>query len=175
MAAIYDFNIIQGDQFDARLTVTDSDGAMDLSGYAARGYVKNKYSDTGVLLDLSPVVVSGDLGSLYASGYVDIAVSGAQTQPLPITQGVFDVEIYKNTYVKKMVGFESADKCIALCASFDGCKGVNFCQRTCYLYGVEENSCNDCWKGRSDSNQGYCEYFEKDVGNVYQSFFLCYN
>ena len=102
MAAIYDFNIIQGDQFDARLTVTDSDGAMNLSGYAARGYVKNKYSDTGVLLDLSPVVVSGDLGSLYASGFVDIAVSQTLTAPLPITQGVFDVEIYKDTYVKKV-------------------------------------------------------------------------
>jgi len=102
MAAIYDFNITQGDQFDARLTVTDSNGAMNLSGYAARGYVKNKYSDTGTLLDLSPTVVSGSEGSLYASGYVDIALSGAQTQSLPITQGVFDVEIYKNTYVQKI-------------------------------------------------------------------------
>ncbi len=102
MAAIYDFNIIQGDQFDARISVTDTNGAMNLSGYAARGHVKNKYSDTGVLLDLSPTVVSGDLGSLYASGYIDIAVSGGLTQPLPVTQGVFDVEIYKNNYVKKV-------------------------------------------------------------------------
>lgn len=102
MAAIYDFNITQGDQFDARLTVTDSNGAMNLSGYAARGYVKNKYSDTGTLLDLSPTVVSGSAGSLYASGYVDIAVSATQTQSLPITQGVFDVEIHKGAYVQKV-------------------------------------------------------------------------
>ena len=102
MAAIYDFNLTQGDQFDARITVTDTNGSMNLSGYAARGYVKNKYSDTGVLLDLSPTVVSGDLGALYASGYIDIAVSGALIQPLPVTQGVFDIEIYKGGYVKKV-------------------------------------------------------------------------
>ena len=104
MAAIYDFNITQGDEFAVRLTVTTgTSGGMDLSGYAARGYVKNKYSDTGVLLDLSPTVVSGDLGALYASGYLDIAVSGNQTKSLPVTQGVFDIEIYKGTYAKKVV------------------------------------------------------------------------
>ncbi len=103
MAAIYDFNITQGDQFDARLTVTDANGTMDLSGYAARGLFKNKYSDTGALLDLAPSVVSGDAScSLCASGYVDIKLLGSQTKDLPVTQGVFDIEVYKDTYVKKV-------------------------------------------------------------------------
>jgi hypothetical protein len=103
MAAIYDFNFTQGDQFATRLSVTTgTNGSMDLSGYAARGYVKNKYSDTGILLDLSPTIVSGDLGALYASGYIDISISGEQTKSLPVTQGVFDIEIYQGTYVKKV-------------------------------------------------------------------------
>ena len=103
MAAIYDFNITQGDQFTARLTVTDSDGTMNLSGYTARGHLKNKYSDTGKLLDFAPVVVSGDSScSLCASGYVDINLLGSQTKDLPVTQGVFDIEIYKGDYVTKV-------------------------------------------------------------------------
>ncbi len=103
MAAIYDFNITQGDQFDARLTVKDANGTMDLSGYAARGYFKNKYSDTGVLLDMSPVVVSGDSScSMCASGFIDINLLASQTKPLPVTQGVFDIEIYRDTYALKI-------------------------------------------------------------------------
>ncbi len=103
MAAIYDFNITQGDQFDTRLTVKDDNGTINLSGYAARGYIKNKYSDTGILINMAPSVVSGDANcSMCASGFVDINLLGSQTKLLPITQGIFDIEIYKNTYAKKV-------------------------------------------------------------------------
>tara|TARA_Y100000593_G_scaffold95087_1_gene199437 strand:+ start:44512 stop:44862 length:351 start_codon:yes stop_codon:yes gene_type:complete len=103
MAAIYDFNVVQGDQFDARLTVKDANGTMDLEGYAARGYIKNKYSDTGILIDMSPTVVSGDAScSMCPSGYIDIKMLASETKSLPVTQGIFDIEIYKDSYVKKV-------------------------------------------------------------------------
>lgn len=105
MAAIYDFNITQGSQFDVRLTIKDSVGLpMNLSGYAARGHLKHRYSDTGVLSNLSPAVVSGVAGDMTASGFVDISLLPSQTSSLPIIQGVYDIEIYTaGTYADKVI------------------------------------------------------------------------
>ena len=104
MAAIYDFNITQGSQFDVRLTINDENGAaLNLSGYNARGYLKHRYSDTGNLLDLSPTIVSGSDGLYPVSGLIDVSLLASQTSTLPVVQGVYDVEIYKGAYVDKVI------------------------------------------------------------------------
>tara|TARA_Y100000310_G_scaffold208988_1_gene209583 strand:- start:421 stop:774 length:354 start_codon:yes stop_codon:yes gene_type:complete len=98
MASIYDLNITQGSQFDVRLNITDGCGeCLSLSGYQVRGYVKHKYSQSGALLDLDPVIVSGDNGAAYASGLVDLTLTAAQTANLPIMQGVYDIELYDDS------------------------------------------------------------------------------
>jgi len=106
MAAIYDFNITQGSQFDIRLTVKDSNGdPLNLSGYNSRGYLKHRYSDTGAILDLSPAIVSGSAPDYLttASGLIDVSLLASQTSALPVVQGVYDIEIYSSTYVDKVI------------------------------------------------------------------------
>lgn len=104
MATSYDINLTRGSDFSVRLVVKDDAGASyNLSGYTASGIIRNKYSDLNPLLDLNPTVVSGVNGAGYASGFIDIEISGAQTTGLPITQAVYDIEIYKGTYHQKVI------------------------------------------------------------------------
>jgi hypothetical protein len=104
MATNYDLNLTRGSDFSVRLSVKDSAGApYNLSGYNTSGIVKNKYSDNNSLLDLSPVIVSGTAGAYYASGLIDINVFGTATTGVPITQAVYDVEIYKDSYHEKVI------------------------------------------------------------------------
>ncbi len=104
MATNYDLNLTRGSDFSVRLSVKDSAGSpYNLSGYSTSGVVKNKYSDSNSILDLSPVIVSGTAGAYYASGLIDINVSGAITTGIPITQAVYDVEIYKDSYHEKVI------------------------------------------------------------------------
>jgi len=100
MATNYDLNITQGSKYEVRLVAKDENGAaINLSGYAISGLVKNQYSDTTSILDLKPSGVAGFI----ASGYIDIKLNGADTTGLPITQGVYDIEIYSGTYVEKLI------------------------------------------------------------------------
>ena len=105
MATIYDLSITQGSQLDVRLNVKDQDGAViDLENYLVRGYIKHRYSDTDNLLNLDPVIVSGDGGSSYVSGLIDIVLSGSQTSTLPISQNVYDIELYNTAgYTDKII------------------------------------------------------------------------
>jgi len=94
MPVNYDINIIKGSTFTARVAAKNADGsAVDLSNYETRGYVKNKYSDSGILLDLKPVPTPG----YEASGFIDIIIPASGTELLPITQGVYDIEMYGPT------------------------------------------------------------------------------
>ena len=104
MATSYDINLTRGSDFNVRLVVKDDAGASyNLTGFAVSGVVKNKYSDTGNLLDLNPEIVSGVNGAGYVSGFIDISIIGSQTTGLPITQAVYDIEIYKGTYHQKVI------------------------------------------------------------------------
>lgn len=95
MATTYNIELSQGNTLDLRLSVKDSDEvAINLSGYYVRGYARHRYSSTGILLDLNPVVVSGVSGQLFASGLVDVIVRPLITAGIPVCQGVYDIEKY---------------------------------------------------------------------------------
>ena len=95
MATVYNFSATQGSQLSVRLNVKDASGiALDLSGYSARGVVKYRYSSANTLVDLSPTIVSGAAGIAYASGLIDIYLSGSQTSSLPVGDFVYDIEKY---------------------------------------------------------------------------------
>ena len=107
MATSYDLNITQGSTFNVRLTTKDSNGsALNLSGYGVSGYIRNKYSDTTYLLDMDPTIVSGhsvdhdpnDVLKTDAihSGLIDVNLSATGTAALPITQAIYDIEVYLN-------------------------------------------------------------------------------
>ena len=94
MASSYNFSVTQGSELSTRLTITNDDSPVNLSGFNVRGVVKHKYGDTGSLVDLNPTIVSGNTGSLYASGFVDIYLSGSQTAALPVAEAKYDIERY---------------------------------------------------------------------------------
>jgi hypothetical protein len=95
MATVYDFSATQGSQLSVRLNVKDASGiALNLSGYTARGIVKYRYSSASELVDLNPTIVSGETGSAYVSGLIDVYLSGSQTASLPIGDFVYDIEKY---------------------------------------------------------------------------------
>ena len=100
MATSYDLNIVRGSSVSIRLNAKNDDGVpYNLSGFAVSGHVRHKYSDTGVLLNLSPTVVN----NFEASGYIDIEVPASATTGLPIVQGIYDVEIYSGTFTEKLI------------------------------------------------------------------------
>ena len=100
MATSYSFSVLQGSELDVRLNVKDENSAaINLSGYKVRGVVKHRYGDTGTLLDLSQDIVSGTNGSGYASGLVDVFISGSQTAALPVGTHVYDIERYTEEQV----------------------------------------------------------------------------
>ena len=77
MPTNYDLNITRGSDFSVRLSVKDSAGSpYNLSGYQTSGVVKYRYSDSNSFINLSPVIVSGVAGAYYASGLIDLSVSG---------------------------------------------------------------------------------------------------
>ena len=94
MASSYNFSVTQGSELSTRLTITNDDSPVNLSGFNVRGVVKHKYGDTGSLVDLNPTIVTGTTGSLYASGFVDIYLSGSQTAALPVAEAKYDIERY---------------------------------------------------------------------------------
>jgi|LWDU01.1.fsa_nt_gi hypothetical protein len=92
----YNFSVVQGSEVSVRLAITTGDASLpqNLSGYLVRGKVKRRYGDTNYVVDLDPTIVSGDEGEAYQSGYIDIYLSGSQTDSLPIIDGRYDVERY---------------------------------------------------------------------------------
>ena len=96
MATSYNIDTIQGDYLQLSLRVRDSNNnPINLSGYDVRGVVKYAYGYTGnqqVLLNLNPVIVSGNNGSYYSSGIVNINVESYTTASIPVGTFVYDIE-----------------------------------------------------------------------------------
>jgi len=106
MPVYYNLDIIQGSTFSARLTAkNDAGAAINLDGHNVRGSIKNRYSDTTSLISFSPVIVDE------TNGIIDIELTSIQTATLPITQAVYDIEMFKtgvngeddNTHVVKLL------------------------------------------------------------------------
>lgn len=106
MAAINNFNVTQGSTFIASLVATDANGtATDLDTYSVRGSIKLKYSDSASLVDLTLARVADDPNAnplTYADGKINVSLTDAQTTLLPVTQGVYDIEIYKTDDVRSV-------------------------------------------------------------------------
>jgi hypothetical protein len=96
MATSYNINTIQGDHLQLSLRVKDSNNnSINLSGYDVRGVVKYAYGYTGdqqILVNLNPTIISGDNGSYYPSGIVDINVDSYTTASIPVGTFVYDIE-----------------------------------------------------------------------------------
>jgi hypothetical protein len=100
MASHYDLNITQGNSYNVRLVAVDPNGtAYDLTNWSLRGFAKVKYSDATALIDLQPTKVSP-----YTNGFIDISLPATFTKNLPITEGVFDIEMYDASgHVDKLI------------------------------------------------------------------------
>ena len=96
MATSYNINTIQGDNLQLSLRVKDSNNnAINLSGYDVRGVVKYAYGYTGdeqILLNLNPLITSGNNGSYYPSGIVNINIDSYTMATIPVGIFVYDIE-----------------------------------------------------------------------------------
>ena len=100
MATSYNLNVTKGQGISIRLNAKDDDGfPLNLSGYSISGHARERYSSSGILLNLSPSVVSG----YEASGYIDINVSSSNTVGLPVTPAVYDVEMHSGASVTRLI------------------------------------------------------------------------
>ena len=100
MAADYDLNITKGSTFVVRLVAQDANGTIvDLTSWSLRGYAKIKYSNVTLLVDLTPTKVAP-----FTSGLIDILIPAATTATLPVTEGVYDIEMYDSSgFVDKLL------------------------------------------------------------------------
>ena len=95
MASSADLTIEQGATFGATISVKNSDlSAFNLSGYTARGQVRNSYGASGVLLNMAPVIQTGVNNAALISGLIDIDLTATATAALPINEARYDIEIF---------------------------------------------------------------------------------
>lgn len=86
---VYNISVNQGENFDLTAALEDSDGnAINLNGYSVRGKVRTSYGATGYLLDLVPTI------HIPESGLISISLTPVETEALPVTIGVYDLERY---------------------------------------------------------------------------------
>jgi hypothetical protein len=98
MSDTYNISAIQGSTLLLNLNLTNSDGSyINLSGYGIRGFVREKYSSTGILFNLNP-----SINSSYVSGLIQISGTATGLAKLPIGKFVFDIELSgSNEYILK--------------------------------------------------------------------------
>ena len=107
----------QGNSFYKRLVARDSDNnILNLSVFTASGYVRASYGagytnddiyvpNSGILLDLNPIIISGSAGEAFVSGYVDITIGRAGMAALPSTYLLYDVQIFSgDNYARTIEG-----------------------------------------------------------------------
>jgi len=96
MATSYNIETIQGDNIQLSLRVRNTDNTpINLSGYDVRGVVRYAYGYTGneqILLNLNPLIMSGNNGSYYPSGIVNINIDSYAMAAIPVGIFVYDIE-----------------------------------------------------------------------------------
>jgi len=98
MAQTLDLTFIQGDDYVASVVAKNSNGtAINLSGYSVAGKVRNRYSDSNYLLDIAPTIASD------VSGIINIDIPATGTASLPVTEAVYDIEMYQGATVTRLI------------------------------------------------------------------------
>ena len=94
----FDLHISQGNSYTVSLNLTDSNAnPLNLSGYNLTGQVKNLYSDSGSLINLNPTITNA------ISGMISINVLPNLTTGIPVTLGIYDIEMYNETQSTKVL------------------------------------------------------------------------
>jgi hypothetical protein len=89
MTSGYNINIVKGDTFQLDITVTNNSGTpIDLTLYSGAASLRRKQSSQNNLGDLSLSFLSG------VSGGMRLSMDATGTAALPVTQAVYDVDIY---------------------------------------------------------------------------------
>ena len=85
-------DLVQGQSYSNTFYTTGANGSyINISGFSARGGIKNKFSETGYVLNLNPSVDTS-----YISGAVNVILSGYMTSGLKVGMSVFDIESYQS-------------------------------------------------------------------------------
>ena len=94
----YNISAVQGATLLLNIYSKNSDGTyINLSGYSAKGYVREKYSSTGILLDLQPQVHTS-----YISGLITLSGMAGNMADMKIGEFVYDIDCSgTNGYVFK--------------------------------------------------------------------------
>ncbi len=96
----YNISAIQGSTLLLNINCRDSsNNYINLSGYNVRGYVREKYSSTGIILNLNPTIHPS-----YISGLVQISGNADDMASLKISEYPYDIELSgTNNYIFKPV------------------------------------------------------------------------
>lgn len=100
MSETYNISAIQGSTLLLNITCRDSAGIpLNLTNYNVRSYVRDKYSATGIALNLNPIIYSPA-----TSGIVQISGNADDMANLKVHQYIYDVELSgANNYVFKPI------------------------------------------------------------------------
>ena len=86
----YNLEITKGTTYSTTLSLTDGNGdPIDLNDYNLSGFLKFKYSDDNLLLNLNPLKVDPA-----EEGNIILNVPDTGTATLPVGIGVYDIELY---------------------------------------------------------------------------------
>lgn len=100
MAEKINIDIEQGSFLNLKVIAKDpNNNIVNLSGFDVRSQLKCTYGATGELASFNVQVDSGQL----ESGLINMSLTAAQTAALPVTRGVYDVEIFSGDFALKVL------------------------------------------------------------------------
>jgi hypothetical protein len=89
MPNFVDLTSYRGTTLSAQINVSDESGLpFSVVGYSFSGWVKHKYSDTGILLDLSPFLTTGS-----GIGIIGLDIPHEYTETFPVTKLPYRIDI----------------------------------------------------------------------------------
>jgi len=99
-AHVYPIKIDQGGTWSLAFTYKINNVAVNFSGFTASLMVRKNYTDTSPVLLLT--TENGGI-ALGADGLVTITASAALTAAMPPGTGVYDLELYTGSEVRKLL------------------------------------------------------------------------
>ncbi|CAB4194558.1 hypothetical protein UFOVP1264_13 [uncultured Caudovirales phage] len=111
-AKVFPITIDQGSTFNMFFTYYDkvtneqtgvvTKTPVNLTGYGARMMVRSNFTDTTPMLSLTST--AGDIVLGGSAGTISITASATTTASMIPGMGVYDVEIYNGTFVRRLFG-----------------------------------------------------------------------